>query len=174
MAFLWEVHHTSSESHTPHSHPFFKCFPAFHSQHLTHSLLLYQFSQTLSMMHHPHFCYCFFSPDFQENEWNRTVLVCFQWGLGFGNLRQRLLRSIKQRGQWVLKILDTVSETFRSSLESPAQSPESSLWSGSGTVSTRWIHRAYHMVTLQYVAVPSLWPEEKKHTLSLFDFSIPA
>lgn len=53
------AHHTSSESHTPHSHPFFKCFPAFQSQRLIHNLLLYHFSQPPSLMCHPHLCYCY-------------------------------------------------------------------------------------------------------------------
>lgn len=43
---------TQAVNHTPHSHPFFKCFPAFQSQHLTHNLLLYQFSQPPSLMCH--------------------------------------------------------------------------------------------------------------------------
>lgn len=51
------LHHTSSESHTPHSHPFFKCFPASQSQRLTNSLLLYHFSQPPSEMCHRHLCY---------------------------------------------------------------------------------------------------------------------
>lgn len=52
------VHHTGSESHTPHSHPFFKCFPASLSQCLTNSLLLYQFRKPPSEMCHHHLCHC--------------------------------------------------------------------------------------------------------------------
>lgn len=88
---------TQAVNHTPHSHPFFKCFTALQSGRLTHSLLLYQLSQTHSLMCHPHLCYCYvflFPLTSSKNEWNRTVLACFEWGLGFSELSQRLMRNV--------------------------------------------------------------------------------
>lgn len=84
-------------NHTSHSHPFFKCFPAFQSQLLTHNLLLYQFSQPPSPMCHPHLCYCcaVLFP-LTSRKMNGTGESWFVW-LGFCVLRQRLMRSVLQR-----------------------------------------------------------------------------
>lgn len=85
MALLTEVHHTSSESHTPHSHPFFKCFPALpvavsDSQHATVPVQPATqpdvSSSSLLLL-----C-CSFSPRLPEKWMEQDSAVCFAMATG--------------------------------------------------------------------------------------------
>lgn len=178
-------------NHTSHSHPFFKCFPVFQSQLLTHNLLLYQFSQPPSPMCHPHLCYCctvLFSPDFQENEWNRWVLVCLTgiWWFAPKTHEKRLTKreTVSKNTRlclWDVKILPrklkqslalftNMSKGDSSRLQTPMVWSFWTVWNQTATVATRWLHCAHHMVNLLYLAAPLTYC--KNPTLSSFDLTI--